>query len=64
MLQAPPSMGFSRKVYCSGLPFPGEYIIFLGIYLEKHKFRLKAGGEGDNRGGDSWMASPTQWACV
>ena len=23
--------------------------------------RLKAGGEGDDRGGDSWMASPTQW---
>ena len=23
--------------------------------------RLKAGGEGDNRGWDCWMASPTQW---
>ena len=23
--------------------------------------RLKAGGEGDNRGGDGWMASPTWW---
>ena len=23
--------------------------------------RLKAGGEGDNRGWDGWMASPTQW---
>ena len=23
--------------------------------------RLKAGGEGDNRGRDGWMASPTQW---
>ena len=23
--------------------------------------RLKAGGEGDDRGRDSWMASPTQW---
>ena len=23
--------------------------------------RLKAGGEGDNRGGDGWMASLTQW---
>ena len=23
--------------------------------------RLKAGGEGDNRGWDDWMASPTQW---
>ena len=26
--------------------------------------RLKAGGEGDDRGGDGWMASPTQWARV
>ena len=23
--------------------------------------RLKAGREGDDRGRDSWMASPTQW---
>ena len=23
--------------------------------------RLRAGGEGDDREGDSWMASPTQW---
>ena len=26
--------------------------------------RLKAGGEGDNRGWDGWMASPTQWMWV
>ena len=26
--------------------------------------RLKAGGEGDNREWDSWMASPTQWTWV
>ena len=26
--------------------------------------RLKAGGEGDNRGWDSWMASPTWWIWV
>ena len=25
---------------------------------------LGAGGEGDDRGGDSWMASPTQWIWV
>ena len=24
--------------------------------------RLKAGGEGDNRKQDDWMALPTQWA--
>ena len=26
--------------------------------------RLKAGGKGDNRGWDSWMASPTQWTWI
>ena len=26
--------------------------------------RLKAGGEGDDRGGDGWMVSPTQWTWV
>ena len=26
--------------------------------------RLKAGGEGDDRGWDGWMASPTQWTRV
>ena len=26
--------------------------------------RLKARGEGDNRGWDGWMASPTQWTWV
>ena len=26
--------------------------------------RLKAGGEGDNRGCDGWMASPTLWTWV
>ena len=26
--------------------------------------RLRAGGEGDDRGLDGWMASPTQWTWV
>ena len=26
--------------------------------------RLKAGGKGDNKGWDGWMASPTQWTWV
>ena len=26
--------------------------------------RLKAGGEGDDRGWDDWMASPTQWTPI
>ena len=26
--------------------------------------RLRAGGEGNNRGWDGWMASPTQWTWI
>ena len=26
--------------------------------------RMRAGGEGDNRGWDGWMASPTQWTWI
>ena len=26
--------------------------------------RLRAGGEGDDKGGDGWMASPTPWTWV
>ena len=26
--------------------------------------RLRAGGEGDDRGWGGWMASPTQWVCA
>ena len=36
------------------------------IHLIRHWCweRLKAGGEGDDRGWDGWMASPTQWTWV
>ena len=35
-------------------------------YLKRHWCweGLKAGGEGDDRGWDGWMASPTRWAWV
>ena len=33
-----------------------EKILMLG--------KMRAGGEGDNRGWDGWMASPTQWTWV
>ena len=26
--------------------------------------KLKTGGEGDDRGWDGWLTSPTQWTCV
>ena len=35
--QAPPSMGFSRKEYWNGLPFPGSAIKLLIIYSKKLK---------------------------
>ena len=35
-------------------------------HLKKHWYweRLKAGGEGNDRGWDGWMASPTRWTWV
>ena len=37
-----------------------NWLIWKDLVVEK----LKAGGEGDNRGWDGWMASPTQWTWV
>ena len=31
--QAPPSMGFSRQVYWSGLPFPSPMCIYIYTYI-------------------------------
>ena len=35
-------------------------------HLKRHRCweRLKAGGEGDDRGWDGWMVSPTRWTWV
>ena len=43
---------------------PFDWILF--HYMERLWCweRLKAGGEGDDRGWDGWMASPTQWRWV
>ena len=42
------------------------YLIWRVDSLEKTLMlgRLRAGEEGDDRGWDGWMASPTQWTCV
>ena len=37
-----------------------NWLIWKDLVAEK----LKAGGEGDNRGWDGWMASPIQWTWV
>ena len=41
-------------------------IMFLLTHLKRPWCweRLKVGGEGDNRGWDGWMTSPTQWTWV
>ena len=39
-------------------------LFFLGLNYILHWERLKAGGEGDNRGWNWWMASLTQWTWV
>ena len=44
-----------------------ETPIFWPLTLWKRPWcweKLKAGGEGDDRGWDGWMASPTQWTWV
>ena len=43
---------------------PDEDNWLTGKDLDAGKDWLKAGGEGDNRGWDGWMASPTQWTWV
>ena len=43
-----------------------EYSIYL-LCVKKRPWcweKLKAGGEGDDRGWDGWMASPTRWTWV
>ena len=46
--------------------FQRTFIYFKCFHLKTPWFweRLKAGGEGDNRGWNGWMASPTQWTWV
>ena len=48
-------------VSCQCIIFP-----FSEVELKRPWFweRLSAGGEGDDRGGDSWMVSLTQWTWV
>ena len=47
------------------LPYLG-HLIWIADSLEKTYCweRLKAGGEGDGRGWDGWMASMTQWTLI
>ena len=46
--------------------FNGEQSNLMSTYWKRPWcwWRLKSGGEGDDRGWDCWMASPTQWTWV
>ena len=50
----------SHRIFLSVLQITVPLIIQRNAIL----VRFKAGGEGDNRGWDGWMASPTQWTWV
>ena len=60
-----PKIGEIRAVEIEGMIeiiFKEIMVNFFPIWWKLwRRERLKAGGEGDNRGWDGWMASPTQW---
>ena len=46
------------------LQYFGHWLIHMSSSHVKNWERLRAGGEGGDRGWDGWMASPTQWTWV
>ena len=64
--------GGSRELKAGEGWFPKENEVLLTVPGEEPTHwkrpwwweRLRAGGEGDNRGWDDWIASPTWWAWV
>ena len=57
--QAPPSMGFSRQEYWSGVPLPSPKG---GTQVAKSSLQLSAWGKHSN-GTVSWILGNTQWYC-
>ena len=55
-----------EKMQGSGLTEIIPFICISATHLKRPWCweRLKAGGEGDDRGGDGWRASPTRWTWV
>ena len=58
-----PEYSLERLVLKLKLQYFGD-LIWRSNSLEKTLMLGKAGGEGDYRGWDGWMASPTQWTWV
>ena len=60
-----PGCSLERLILKPKLQYIG-HLIWRADSLEKTLMleRLKAGGEGDDRGWDDWMASPTEWTWV
>ena len=57
--------GIFQAKYWGGVPLPSpkKHVTGLKARLLKEAL-LGAGGEGDNRGWDGWMALPTRWTWV
>ena len=55
-----------REAWCAAVHGVPKSWTWMSDWTEQNWFWewLMAGGEGDNRGWDGWMASPTQWTWV
>ena len=62
------SSGWSSLLLCHSLPRPSTSAASCEELTHWKRLwcweGLRAGGEGDDRGWDGWMASPTRWAWV
>ena len=66
-----------QNIWCQSIPEKWDLTVFIGISQHSHSNEkswligkdwcwegLGAGGEGDDRGWDGWIASPTRWMWV
>ena len=71
-IQPVPPKGDQSRVFIGRTDVEAEALILWATWCEEltHRKRpwcwerLEVGGEGDDRGWDGWMASPTQWTWV
>jgi len=62
ILRVPASLCHCENNVSNGIKI--EHLIWEYMFLTHIWERLKAGGEGDDRGWDGWMTSPTHWMWV